>query len=267
MQFYRAMKAMNPRVHICETEEASTAFLQVMGTTYPYDCVELHKYAKPLDLGAPMTTYEQNLMGAPLAEGAKLAQLQQEIRKYSGRNVPVVITEYGQLVRPMPFADPDFNLSLDEGLLVASQLRQWIVHGILPAEKYLLVSTPFIDDNPVDLSIDPVGLSINSAMIAGLAPFSVRGPTTELGQELGHLGIRSLAEVLVPGADRLHMGGLDAAESPRPPGGPIGPAAQGGPPGRRGRAAGGAAPGPRSAPPTWTPRWPNHHRPLSLTCR
>ena len=59
VQFYRAMKAIDPRVHICETEEASTAFLQVMGTTYPYDCVELHKYAKPLDLGAPMTTYEK----------------------------------------------------------------------------------------------------------------------------------------------------------------------------------------------------------------
>jgi hypothetical protein len=41
------------------------------------------------------------------------------------------------------------------------------LHGILLAEKYLLVSTPFIVDNPIDLSVDPVGLSINSAMIAG----------------------------------------------------------------------------------------------------
>ena len=170
VEFYRAMKAMNPRVHICETEEADGAFLRIMGKTYPYDCVELHKYAKPLDLSATMTTYEENLMGSPLAEGAKLAGLQQEIRHFSGRNIPVVITEYGQLVQPMPFADPDFNLSLDEGLLVASQLRQWILHGILLAEKYLLVSTPFIEDNPVDLSVDPVGLSINSAMIAGPAP-------------------------------------------------------------------------------------------------
>ena len=49
-----------------------------MGRTYPYDCVELHKYAKPLDLSAPMSTYEENLMGAPLIEGAKLAALQQQ---------------------------------------------------------------------------------------------------------------------------------------------------------------------------------------------
>ncbi len=117
-----------------------------------------------------MNTYEENLMGAPLAEGAKLAALQRQIRQYAGRNIPVVITEYGQPITPMPFADPDFNLSLDEGLLVASQLRQWILHGILLAEKYFLVSTPFIVDNPIDLSVEPVGLSINSAMIAGPAP-------------------------------------------------------------------------------------------------
>ena len=104
-----------------------------------------------------MATYEQNLMGAPLTEGSKLAALQQVIRQYSGRNVPVVITEYGQLIAPMPYSDPDFNLSLDEGLLVASQLRQWMVHGILLAEKYLLVSTPFLSDNPIDLKSTPLG--------------------------------------------------------------------------------------------------------------
>jgi hypothetical protein len=32
-----------------------------MGKTYAFDGVELHKYAKALDLTAPMTTYEENL--------------------------------------------------------------------------------------------------------------------------------------------------------------------------------------------------------------
>jgi len=67
----------------------------------------------------------------------------------------------------MPIADPAFNLSLDEGLLVGSQLRQWIIHYVPLAEKYLLVPTPFLSQSTVDLSIDPVGLSIDSAMIAG----------------------------------------------------------------------------------------------------
>jgi alpha-L-arabinofuranosidase len=211
VEFYRAMKAMNRHAQICETEEERTVFLQVMGRTYPYDCVELHKYAKPLDLSAPMTTYEQNLMGMPYTEGAKVARLQQLIRRYSGRNVPIVITEYGQLVRPMPYADPAFNLTLDEGLLVASQLRQWIEHGILLAEKYLLVSTPFLSDNPVDLSVDPEGLSIDSAMVAGPGPSFVTEPSGEVLGLMARLG----------GGERLLSTVDGDPMMPATPGGPV----------------------------------------------
>jgi alpha-L-arabinofuranosidase len=217
VEFYRAMKAMGPHAQICETEEERTVFLQVMGRTYPYDCVELHKYAKPLDLRAPMPTYEQNLMDAPYVEGQKVAALQQLIRRYSGRNVPIVITEYGQLVRPMPYADPDFGLTLDEGLLVASQLRQWIAHGILVAEKYLLVSTPFLSDNPVDLSVDPDGLSVNSAMLAGPGPTFVTEPSGKILGLMAHLG----------GTERLASNVEDdpvmqtMSSGPTTPGGPV----------------------------------------------
>ena len=211
VQFYRAMKAMNRHIQICETEEASTAFLQIMGKTYPYDCVELHKYAKPLDIRAPMTTYEENLMAAPLVEGAKVAALEGQIRNYSGKNVPIVLTEYGQLVRPMPFADPDFNLSLDEGLLVASQLRQWVDHGLALAEKYLLVSTPFLSDNPIDLEIDPLGLSVDSAMIAGPGPAFVTEPTGKVLGLMAHMA----------GGERLASSVEDDPLMPAQPGGPV----------------------------------------------
>ena len=217
VEFYRAMKAMDPRAQICETEEERTVFLQVMGRTYPYDCVELHKYAKPLDLKAPMTTYEQNLMDTPYVEGEKVAALQRLIRRYSGRDVPIVLTEYGQLVRPMPYADPDFNLSLDEGLLVASQLRQWIEHGILLAEKYLLVSTPFLSDNPVDLSVDPVGLSIDSAMLAGPGPAFVTEPSGEVLGLMAHLsGTERLVSTVVGGPVMQ-----TTSSGPTTPGGPV----------------------------------------------
>ena len=109
-------------------------------------------------------------MNAPLREGATVTALQQAVQRYSGKDIPVVLTEYGQLVVPMPVADPRFNLSLDEGLLVASQLRQWIVHDLPVADKYLLNSAPFLSRSPVDLAIDPVGLSVDSAMIAGPGP-------------------------------------------------------------------------------------------------
>ena len=193
VEFYNAMKKMSPRVRICETEQTNTAFLQLMGRDYPYDCVELHEYAQPLNTHASLSEYEQNLMNAPLREGATVTALQQAVQRYSGKDIPVVLTEYGQLVVPMPVADPRFNLSLDEGLLVASQLRQWIVHDLPVADKYLLNSAPFLSRSPVDLAIDPVGLSVDSAMIAGPGPQFVEEPTGEV------LGLMSS----LAGAERL----------------------------------------------------------------
>jgi alpha-L-arabinofuranosidase len=174
VQFYAAMKAMNPHIQICETEETNSAFLAMMGRKYPYDCVELHEYAKPTDIDAPMTQYEESLMAAPVGEGATLAALQAEIRHYSGKDIPVVMTEYGQLVTPMPKADPQFNLSLDEGLLIGAQLEQWATHGVPLAEKYLLDSVPFLGTYPY------IGLSTYSAMLAGTGPDFLVEPTGEV---------------------------------------------------------------------------------------
>ncbi len=146
----------------------------MMGRKYLYDCVELHEYAKPTDIDAPMTQYEEGLMAAPVGEAATLAALQGEIRHYSGRDIPVVMTEYGQLVTPMPKADPEFNLSLDEGLLSGAQLEQWATHGVPLAEKYLLDSVPFLGTYPY------IGLSTYSAMLAGPGPNFLVEPTGEV---------------------------------------------------------------------------------------
>lgn len=183
VQFYKAMKAMNPGIQVCESEEASVAFLKTMGGAYPYDCVELHKYAAPADVGAPMDQYEEDLLGYPIKQGAEVNKLEKQVKKYSGRDVPVVITEYGQLVVPVPDADPQFNLSLDEGLLVGAQLEQWISAGVPLAEKYLLASTPFPGgQDAAKLALDVNGLSIDSAMIAGPSPDFVQEPS---GQVIG----------------------------------------------------------------------------------
>lgn len=208
VEFYAAMKKMNPHIHICEAEESDTLFLQLMGRAYPYDCVELHEYAKPLDVQAPMTAYEESLLGAPLAEGAAVGDLQAAIRLWSGRNIPVVLTEYGQLVTPMPLADPSFNLSLDEGLLVGAQLAQWIGHSLPLAEKYLLNSAPFLDIAPVTTSMDTIGLSVDSSMIAGPGPPFLLEPTGLVMELMSHLAggqrLRSTVvgdPVMEPGPD------------------------------------------------------------------
>jgi alpha-N-arabinofuranosidase len=180
VQFYNAMKKMSSDIKVCETEESDITFLQAMGRVYPYDCVELHRYARPVDPRAPMLQYEEALMYWPVQEGADVSALQEAIHRYSGKNIPVVLTEYGQLVVPMPFADPDFNLSLDQGVLVASQLRQWVQHNLPLAEKYLLNSIPFLGGRATELTSAPVGLSVDNAMVAGRSPSFVMEPTGEV---------------------------------------------------------------------------------------
>jgi alpha-N-arabinofuranosidase len=143
VEFYRAMKAMDPHIHVCESEGLNVSFLALMGHQFRYDCVVLHEYARPPDVTAALTRYEEALMAYPVREGTQLARLQTEIRHYSGRNVPVLMTEYGQLVAPVPVADPAFNLSLEEGLLEAAQLMEWMAHRLPVAEKYLGNSAPF----------------------------------------------------------------------------------------------------------------------------
>jgi alpha-L-arabinofuranosidase len=185
----------------------SFAFLQVMGKRYPYDCVELHEYARPPDIAAPLLRYEEGLMAFPAQEGSDLAELQSEIHRYAGRDVPVLVTEYGQLVAPVPATDPEFNLSLEEGLLIGAQLVEWIDHGVPVAEKYLADSDPCLQARltrafdpgatvvkatldheltPVEaaLSIDKAtvetGLSADNAMVVGGGQHFVAEPTGEV---------------------------------------------------------------------------------------
>lgn len=209
VQFYDAMKKMNNRISVCETEDSNTVFIRAMGRTYPYDCVELHKYAHPTDLRAPILRYEENLIYAPIGQGARVSSLQRAVRRYSGNNVPVLLSEYGQLVAPMPAADPRFNLSLYEGLLVASQLRQWIDHNLPVAEKYLLNSAPFLDRVPSRFAINPVGLSVDNAMIAGPGPPFVIEPTGAVLALMSRLaGAQRLRSTVVGGPSIIPAPGL-----------------------------------------------------------
>lgn len=192
VEFYRAMKAMNPHVQVCESEGADVAFLRLMGRKYPYDCVQLHLYAKPSDVYAPLASYEEELMAFPIAEASTLAKLQREVLQYSGRHVPVLITEYGQLVAPVPAADPAFNLSLGEALLTGAQLIEWLDHGVPVAEKYLLDSEAPLPVHYVETAADrslsqelalidramvASGLSVESAMVVHDGPRFVAEPS------------------------------------------------------------------------------------------
>ncbi len=187
--FYSAMKRMNPRVKVCESEETDLAFLAIMGRRHRYDCVQLHLYARPTATRAPLAVYEHQLMSSVPRERAALASLQSAVRRYAGRPVPVLVTEYGQLVAPVPASDPQFNLSLEEGLFSAAQIFTWAQTGVPVAEKYLTVSAPFPLTRfstmaDTDQAMVASGLSVYSAMVVHSGPRFVAEPT---GQVLGLL--------------------------------------------------------------------------------
>lgn len=213
IDFYKAMKRMNPKIRVCESEETNVAFLALLGRKYPYDCVELHEYAAPKNVNSPIAQYMGHLMSYPAKEGAAWAALQREVKLYSGRKIPVYLTEYGQLVWPVPARAPQFLLSIDEALLIAAQLREWALRGVSVAEKYLATSSPFLVGDPRRVSVDSIvnvvreregfidwdpGLSMDSAMLAGPGPDFVTEPTGDvLGLVSQFAGTRLVASKVI----------------------------------------------------------------------
>jgi alpha-L-arabinofuranosidase len=141
LQFYKAMKAANPSVKVCSSD-AGTSFLKAMGPSLPYDCLQDDNYASTATVGnkVPIGTYERYIMVAPqrLAQGE--AVLEAEMRHYAGHAVPLVETEYGQLLNSNPAGYPYYHYSLDEALLNASQLVEWIRLGIPAADRQLVAA-------------------------------------------------------------------------------------------------------------------------------
>ena len=140
LRFYAAMKRANPAIHVC-AGQTGPSFITVMGK-HPYDCLQDHPYIEPTTLSStePIGTYERRVMGEPFLESAAVQILESEARQVTGRHVPLVLTEYGQLVSstPDPGRAPYYLSSLDEALLNASQLAEWIRLGIPVADRQLL---------------------------------------------------------------------------------------------------------------------------------
>lgn len=236
--FYAAIKAMDPAAQVCATEGADPAFFSLMGRTHPYDCVEMHEYASPRAVNLPLRSYEDALMAYPGREARQIAMVKAEIRAAAGRAVPIVLTEYGQSVRPMPTADQSFLLSLDEGLLVANQLRTWIRARLPLAEKYLLTSSPFLPTRSLlgtgsavvshvrgtsALAAFTPGRNIASAMIASAGARFLTEPSGLVLQLFSTLGGDHLLATTTRGGAQLPLSGAPVLQSvaARSPSGPV----------------------------------------------
>lgn len=168
--FYRAMKRANPDIKVCAADP-TTAFIDAMGSSVPYDCLQDHLYVYPLKT-ATIADYEARVMLVPAHEEASVSSLQQQLFQASGRQVPVVVTEYGTGLSagPDPKQYPYFLDSLDEALVNASQLQNWIELGLPVADRQLL-SAELPPPNAV------------GGMLPGAAPFATTGAVVTPGPE------------------------------------------------------------------------------------
>lgn len=172
-QFYSAMKQANPAIQVCSSDTTQN-FIDAMGATEPYDCLQDHPYVGSGNISPslPIDQYESQVMTLPDVENAAVKTLQAEVDRAAGHHVPLVLSEYGQLIdsTPDPLDAPYFLNSLDEALVNASQLADWIRLGIPVADRQLLDAE----------------LPAPSAVTAGLpgaAPFATTGAITTLGPQ------------------------------------------------------------------------------------
>ena len=165
------MKAANPAIQVCATD-TGTSFIDDAGTSLPYDCLQDHPYvgAGAISASLPIDQYEADVMAVPDAEYASVQSFQAQVDQAAGRHVPLVLTEYGQLINstPDPLQAPYYLNSLDEALINASQLADWIKLGIPVADRQLLTA-----ELP-----DP---SAVTAGLPGAAPFATTGAITTSG--------------------------------------------------------------------------------------
>ncbi len=172
-QFYSAMKQADPSIQVCSSD-TTQSFLEAMGTTQPYDCLQDHPYVGSGNISPslPIDQYESQVMTVPDVEDAAVQTLQAETDQAAGHHVPLVLTEYGQLIdsTPDPLDAPYFLNSLDEALVNASQLADWIQLGIPVADRQLL-----------DAEL-PAASAVTTGL-PGAAPFATTGAITTPGPQ------------------------------------------------------------------------------------
>jgi alpha-N-arabinofuranosidase len=171
IDFYKAMKKANPHIQVCSTD-TDTAFIQAAGSTVPYDCLQDHPYVGGSNGSVDLSSYEQTLMAQPALEGAGLQSLEATIQADAGHSVPLDLTEYGSLISSSPDAGeaPYFLSSLDEALVNADQLAEWIKLGITVADRQLLTAE------------QPAPANVTSGL-PGAAPFAVTGAIVTPGPD------------------------------------------------------------------------------------
>ncbi len=179
VDFYSAMKAANPNIQVCSTD-TTDAFVEAMGSSLAYDCLQVHPYVGGDNSSVDISTFERTVMAVPDSESAGVQSWESEIQANAGHSIPVMLTEYGSLIRatPDPSEYPYYSDSLDEALVNASQLADWIKDGIPVADRQTLAAEePAADSVTVGLP-DAAPYAVTGAIVTP-GPDTIVEPTGE----------------------------------------------------------------------------------------
>ncbi|WP_141564713.1 hypothetical protein [Dietzia alimentaria] len=166
VDFVRAMKDADPDIRVCSSYQGGP-FLEAIGHDPAFDCQVSHPYTW---IVSPMTaaqTHDHVMMGSDW-QAAHVAREGAEIRRTAGRDVPLLVSEYG--ASPVPgfqtWQEPggDYLASVSPALYVATQLAAFAESGIPVALKHSLV------DVPLDHGGDSTSANLGSRNVAIFSP-------------------------------------------------------------------------------------------------
>lgn len=178
VDFVGAMKAADPDIRVCSSYQGS-AFVEAIGRNPALDCQVSHPYTWLL---APMTaaqTHDYVMMGSDW-QAAHVAEEQQALRQGTGRNIPLLVSEYG--ASPVPgiptWKEPggDYLASLSPALYVASQLTAFARAGVPAAMKHSLIDLPAEHDGDATST----NLGSRNVAIFGPSPEFNPSPTAQV---------------------------------------------------------------------------------------
>ncbi len=189
IQYYNLMKAADPKAKICSAYEAID-FIQLMGSTTPYDCLASHLYAgQIISTNSSASLFHNSLIQQSNNFGTVLKSEQSAINQYAGKrakDINLAVTEYGVNALTYPYGQPNYHRSQDMALFVANSLRVMINAHIPIAEKHYLISYQNSAAPGYKTYVNSSTFS-NNALIGGPGPNSILQPSAYVMQAYSKL--------------------------------------------------------------------------------
>ena len=179
VDFYRAVKAVNPNIKICASIH-EVGFIRIMGAQHAYDCIEQQPSvvadSESHAQGSAPSDVFAHLAGKATRLRSEVEHTRQLVQKYAGANaskVEVVIGEY-KPPEARPSISPPAAATAGEAVLQALVLREWVLSGVSAAARAFLIADTAGPGLPSVASIP----SSDPASVEGSALFAGSGPDT-----------------------------------------------------------------------------------------